>query len=130
MHFLMSPPHQRIAIRFPDDQFKTIRCNSFSSLKGCGTDHISIASHRDRVFAVGGQMGTSQGNTMRNCHIFHLEDRRWEVGPVLNEERWFHGLAMLDNTLYAVGGCGQLNSMEALSLVGSEVSTKEISSML
>ena len=34
----------------------------------------------------------------------------------MNEERWYHGLVRLADKLYAVGGCGQLNTMESLCL--------------
>ena len=34
----------------------------------------------------------------------------------MNEERWYHGLVRIADMLYAVGGCGQLNSMESLCL--------------
>ena len=34
----------------------------------------------------------------------------------MNEERWYLGLVRLGDTLYAVGGCGQLDTIEALRL--------------
>ena len=34
----------------------------------------------------------------------------------MNEERSYHGLVRISDILYAVGGCGQLNSIESLYL--------------
>ena len=52
----------------------------------------------------------------RTCFYYDLQDDAWSRGPSLQQARWNHGLVRLGDVLYAVGGCGQQNSMEALSL--------------
>ena len=45
-----------------------------------------------------------------------METEKWSRGPNMKEERSYHGLVRISDTLYAVGGCGQLNSIESLCL--------------
>ena len=54
--------------------------------------------------------------TLRMCHIYDMETEKWSRGPNMKEERSYHGLVRISDTLYAVGGCGQLNSIESLCL--------------
>jgi hypothetical protein len=56
----------------------------------------------------------------RGCFIYDLEKINWIRGPSLQQPRWNHGLVRIGEMLYAVGGCGQQNSMEAVSLVDLE----------
>ena len=55
------------------------------------------------------------------CNIYDVETEKWFRGPNMNEERSYHGLVRISDTLYAVGGCGQLNSMESLCLSSRDV---------
>ena len=59
--------------------------------------------------------------TLRMCNIYDIETEEWTRGPNMNEERSYHGLVRISDSLYAVGGCGQLNSMESLSLSSRNV---------
>ena len=52
----------------------------------------------------------------RTCFCYDLNEDTWTRGPSLQQPRWNHGLVRVGETLYAVGGCGQQNTMEALSL--------------
>lgn len=45
------------------------------------------------------------------------------------EKRWNHGLVRIGDMLYAVGGCGQQNTMEALSLTDLEAGWSQRPSM-
>lgn len=75
----------------------------------CPRDAVAIAGHRSKVYLVGGTSGCT-------CHIYDLATSEWTVGPSMQEPRWHHGLVRLGDMLYAVGGCGQQNSMEAICL--------------
>ena len=63
-------------------------------------------------------VGSSSSDTctLRMCNIYDTETGIWTRGPNMNEERSYHGLVRISDILYAVGGCGQLNSMESLYL--------------
>lgn len=63
-------------------------------------------------------LGSSSSDTctLRMCNIYDTETGIWTRGPNMNEERSYHGLVRISDILYAVGGCGQLNSMESLYL--------------
>jgi hypothetical protein len=50
-----------------------------------------------------------------------METEEWSRGPNMNEERSYHGLVRISDALYAVGGCGQLNSIESLCLSSRNV---------
>lgn len=66
-------------------------------------------------------MISEAGQQGRTCFYYSLDkDGSWHRGPSLQQSRWNHGLARVGDTLYAVGGCGQQNSMEALSLTDIE----------
>ena len=74
------------------------------------------------MFVVGGNSpllrnDNKQGKT---CFFYDLNDNTWSRSPSLQQSRWGHGLVRLGDTLYAVAGCGQQNSMEALSLTDLE----------
>lgn len=52
----------------------------------------------------------------RSFHIYNADTGHWDRGPDLNEYRWYFGLCRIGQILYAVGGCGQLDSMEAIDI--------------
>ena len=75
-----------------------------------------------QVFIVGGDSSLISDSRKKNrtCFFYDLQDDSWTRGPSLQQARWNHGLVRLGDVLYAVGGCGQQNSMEALSLIDLE----------
>ena len=81
----------------------------------CAKDHVAIASFKNQIYVAGGS-NSKCSKSLDTLHIFDMETNLWEAGPSMNQERWYHGLLRLDDTLYAVGGCGQLNTLEALRL--------------
>ena len=83
-----------------------------------------IESQRNvlQVYLVGGNSSLISDSRKqgRTCFYYDLQDDTWSRGPSLQQSRWTHGLVRLGDVLYAVGGCGQQNSMEALSLIDLE----------
>ena len=75
-----------------------------------------------QVYLVGGNSSLISDSRKqgRTCFYYDLQDDTWSRGPSLQQARWTHGLVRLGDVLYAVGGCGQQNSMEALSLIDLE----------
>ena len=87
---------------------------------GCGTEHLSIASHRGQVFVVGtcqedeGVAREHGARTTSSCDIFNLETQEWKKGPSLNQERWFHGLVWVklsNRWLYFLESVPKTNSI-------------------
>lgn len=72
-------------------------------------------------------VGSSSSNTctLRMCHIYDIETGNWSRGPNMKEERSYHGLVRISDTLYAVGGCGQLNSIESLCLTSMDIDSHD-----
>ena len=79
-----------------------------------------MVGHRQRLYLVGGK--GDDGSSLRCVHILDLATGLWSRGPDLGWHRWYFGLVRVGGALYAVGGCGQLDSVEAWQLDDDDTS--------
>jgi len=82
-----------------------------------------MVGYRHDLYMVGGR--GADGESLRSCFILNLETGGWRRGPDMMNHRWYHGVCRVNNVLFAVGGCGQLNTIEALDLGGQEGRSEE-----
>ena len=73
-----------------------------SSMQGC---HVSSLLQDGRLIFIGGQDSHDLRDATRMVKAFDPTTETWEELPLLNEERWYPGLARLgDGRLLAMGG--------------------------
>lgn len=75
-----------------------------SSLQGC---HIPTLLPDGRLMFIGGQDTGDFRDATRMVKAFDPATSTWEVLPLLNEERWYPGLARLGDGRFLVMGGGQ-----------------------
>jgi hypothetical protein len=60
-----------------------------------------------RIYLVGGQLGEGTGNSRTNMvQVFNPENSSWSVGVSMLTARDRLAVAVVDNTIYAIGGAG------------------------
>jgi len=81
---------------------------------GSGFEYAALAASATSIFLVGGR--SREGQTLRSVFSFDLATTTWKRLPDMKEVRWYHGAVVIGGRLYAVAGCGQLDSVEYLEL--------------
>ena len=81
---------------------------------GGGYEYAAIASHASKVYLVGGR--SKDGRSLRCVFCLDFETMSWSRLSDMREIRWYHGAVLIGSRLYAVAGCGQLDSVEYLEL--------------
>lgn len=81
---------------------------------GSGFEYAALAASPSSLFLVGGR--SREGQTLRSVFSLDLATMTWKRLPDMKEVRWYHGAAVIGCRLYAVAGCGQLDSVEYLEL--------------
>ncbi|XP_041364058.1 kelch-like protein 6 [Gigantopelta aegis] len=72
-------------------------------------DHFAAAVSGKSIYITGGN------KTQKSTHVFNVWRRTWSRGPDLKHDRWEHCMAVLDDTLYVIGG-RHSNTIEQLQL--------------
>jgi N-acetylneuraminic acid mutarotase len=72
---------------------------------------LGVANYNDYIYAIGGGDSTF----LNSIDILYEPDTAWLVGPPLNQARARHGVAIVGDSIYVIGGknySGALNTME------------------
>ena len=85
---------------------------------GTGGEYSALAAAGSRLYLVGGR--SREGVSLRAVWCLDFEDMTWSRLEDMREVRWYHGAVVINNRLYAVAGCGQLDSVEYLELGAGE----------
>ena len=81
---------------------------------GGGYEYAAIASHGSKLYLVGGR--SKDGRSLRSVFCLDFETMGWSRLSDMREIRWYHGAVLIGSRLYAVAGCGQLDSVEYIEL--------------
>ena len=85
---------------------------------GGGYEYAAIASQADKLYLVGGR--SKDGRSLRAVFCLDFQSMQWSRLSDMKEVRWYHGAVLVGSRLYAVAGCGQLDSVEYLELDSSK----------
>ena len=85
---------------------------------GGGHEYAAIASNQSKLYLVGGR--SKDGRSLRAVFCLDFENMSWSRLSDMKEVRWYHGAVLVGSRLYAVAGCGQLDSLEYLELDSSQ----------
>ena len=85
---------------------------------GGGYEYAATASKGQKLYLVGGR--SKDGRSLRSVFCLDFEKMNWNRLSDMHEIRWYHGSVIVGSRLYAVAGCGQLDSVEFLELDSSQ----------
>lgn len=97
------------------------RNDNETALPSCGRTIqerlLTVKSSQKSFVVVTG--GRNRGKTLRSCERYNVLQSQWETFTSMLENRGSHGVAVIDRTLYAVGGGGlssNLSSCEKIAM--------------
>ncbi|XP_061839235.1 kelch-like protein 7 isoform X2 [Nerophis lumbriciformis] len=90
-----------------------------SSMLMCRCNHGSVEAN-GLIYVCGGSVGNPvSGTVIDDCETFDPSTQQWRSLAAMKEPRKNHGLAVIDNTIYAFGGRGKkgpLNTVECYDI--------------
>merc|ERR1711915_222191 len=66
--------------------------------------HSEFVLHKNYIIMTGGYINPNKPVTISDCYKLDLNNNTWTEQPPLKQKRYNHGMAVLDDEVYVLGG--------------------------